>query len=366
MPAIAIAAALASPLALAQTPPPDNQDRRQCSAQELANCLDGVGGGVTSLDSLRINTGSRGGGAAESEERAQQQARGAVPGVTSGVAAGNGAAGAWTVWGTGGFSSFESDVANAPYEADSYNLLMGADRFFGDSVVAGFNFGYENVDTETFYNGGGQDRDGITVGLYGAFLINDTFSFDVATGYSSLDTDENRLDPGTAVRVGAAATPGATLLGTYDSRRAYFTANLNAVRSYGNWVVGARLGALHAVESQDAYAESGGAGARTIRKRHIDLTQAYGSVDVGYSAGAFEPYAVLEYRNDLGRDDGNAAGGLPGGVRTQPTDDDEWQGGVGVRYFGDNGITGNLEWLRTEGRESFDNDSVSLTVRVPF
>jgi hypothetical protein len=282
------------------------------------------------------------------------------------MAAGSGAVGAWTVWGNGGFSTYASDVRQAPYDADGYTFLIGADRFFGQRFLAGFNLGYESTDTDTFYNGGGQDRDGLSVGVYGAFLINETFSFDIATGYAALDTDESRLDPGTSVRVGTSATPGAILLGNYDAQRAYFTANLNAVRTYGQWIVGARLGALHAVESQDAYTEIGGAGARSIRRRHIDLTQAYGSIDVGYAAGAFEPYAVLEYRNDLGRDDGNSAGGLPGGVRTQPTDDDEWQGGLGLRYFGGNGITGSLEWLRTEGRESFDNDSLNLNVRVPF
>jgi hypothetical protein len=29
-------------------------------------------------------------------------------------------------------------------------------------------------------------------------------------------------------------------------------------------------------------------------------------------------------------------------------------------------VTGSLEWLRTFGREKFDEDNVSLTVRVPF
>lgn len=337
----------------------------QCSSERPGACLDGVGGGVTSLDSLRVNRSGLGRGAATSEERAQQQARGVAPGLASGMSASAGSVGAWTLWGSGSLASYESEVAIAPYEADTYNILLGADRFFGDRLVAGFTLGYENTDTETRYNGGGQDRDGLQAGLYAAYLIDDVFSIDAAVGYAALDTDENRIDTG-AIRVGTVATPGATLRGSYDADRAFATVNLNAVKTFGNWVLGGRVGALHAVESQDSYAETGGAGARSIGKRHLDLTQAYASVDLGYAAGAFEPYVLLGYRNDLGRDDGNSAGGLPAGIRTTPSDDDDWQGGLGVRYFGSSGVSGSLEWLKTFGRDKFDEDVVTATVRVPF
>jgi len=349
-------------------PPPEPVVERNpdlCSAERPGACLDGVGGGVTSLDSLRVNRAALGNPAATSEERAQQQARGGAPGLVSGMSASTGTAGAWTVWGSGSWSGYEGTVAIAPYEADTYNLLVGADRFFGERLLAGFTLGYENTETETRYNGGGQDRDGFQVGLYGAYLINDVFSIDAALGYAALDTDETRIDTG-AIRVGTVATPGATLRGSYDADRAFGTVNLNAVKTFGDWVLGGRVGALYAVESQDAYAEAGGGGARTVGKRHLDLTQAYASVDLGYSAGEFEPYVLLGYRNDLGSDDGNSAGGLPGGVRTTPDDDDDWQGALGVRYFGRSGISGSLEWLRTFGRDKFDEDVVTATVRVPF
>ena len=201
--------------------------------------------------------------------------------------------------------------------------------------------------------------------MYGALLINDVFSIDGGLGYGSAETDEDRIDTGSN-RAGGGATPGAAIQGNYDSDRAFGTINLNAVKAYGAWIVGARLGALHVVESQDGYSETGGTGRRTIGSRHVDLTQAYASLDVGYSLNAFEPYALVGYRNDLSRDDGSSAGGLPVGIRTQPNDDDDWQGGLGLRYFGTNGVTGSVEWLRTFGREKFDEDNVSLTVRVPF
>ena len=89
-------------------------------------------------------------------------------------------------------------------------------------------------------------------------------------------------------------------------------------------------------------------------------------MDLGYAVGEFEPYALFGYRNDLDSDDGASAGGLPGGVQTTVNDDDEWRGGLGLRYFGASGITGSLEWLRTLGLEKFDEDAFTMTLRVPF
>jgi hypothetical protein len=37
-----------------------------------------------------------------------------------------------------------------------------------------------------------------------------------------------------------------------------------------------------------------------------------------------------------------------------------------VRYFGANGISGNLEWNKRLGREDFDEDTISLTIRAEF
>jgi len=168
------------------------------------------------------------------------------------------------------------------------------------------------------------------------------------------------------IRAGSVATPGARILGSYDSERVFGTINFNAVKMIGSWVVGGRVGALYAHESQDAYVETGGAGARNIGKRRLKLGQIYASLDVGYSVRNFEPYALLGYRNDVKSNDGGSAGGLPAGVITRTSDDDDWMAGIGVRYFGDGGVTGSIEWLKTLGRDKFEEDSLTLTVRVPF
>ncbi|MCP5151889.1 MAG: autotransporter outer membrane beta-barrel domain-containing protein [Ectothiorhodospiraceae bacterium] len=348
-------------------PPPelDEPNHRLCSREALFNCLDGVGSGATSLDTLRSHANgiSRPRGAGSDEERAAAVARLGLPGRERGMAAGESMLGGWTVWGSYSRSDSEGTTTLAPYDANTDGFLVGVDRLIGERFVLGATVGYERTDSNTLFNGGSQDRDGYSVAVYGAWLINDVLSLDASAGYARITTDEDRLDPNN----------GRTLTADYDAERGFVTANLNAVKAFGPVVVGGRVGWLYTAESQDAFTERGCAprqagvcAARTVGERHVDLGQVYAGVDVGYGIGDFEPYAIAIYRNDLGRDDGASAGGLPGGVRPQPDDDDELQLGLGVRYFGGNGITGSLEWLRTNGRASYDDDAFSLTVRVPF
>ena len=51
----------------------------------------------------------------------------------------------------------------------------------------------------------------------------------------------------------------------------------------------------------------------------------------------------------------------------QPTNDrDDILMTVGVRYYDNNGVSGNLEYSKRFDRDDFDEDRVSLTLRVDF
>jgi len=77
----------------------------------------------------------------------------------------------------------------------------------------------------------------------------------------------------------------------------------------------------------------------------------------------FEPYAIISYLNDINRDEGADAGGLPDGVAASVDDDDEVQSGIGLRLY-DNGVSGTLEWTKVIGRDSFDSDTFMFTLRA--
>jgi len=195
--------------ALAQTDP------KRCSAQEPSFCLNGVSNAVTGLDSLRVALPSGQGQRAEEEERMRgkrAQSRRIVV-VAAEKVAGLGAPDPWAVWLGYSHSKYDSSVQVAPYDADLDSYRIGVDRFFDGKYLLGLAVLYEKLDTDTQYNGGGQDVDGTTVAPYFSWLINDRFSLDVNAGYGWLDASQNRIDP--------ASVPGAPFIlkSSYDARR---------------------------------------------------------------------------------------------------------------------------------------------------
>ncbi len=330
-------------------------DTESCSREFPQNCLNGVSTAVTSSGGLRV-TGSRVSERSREVIEEEQGTRTVMRGAPgSGLAAGDTLGGGWGVWGNYTRAAFDSKVTVAPYDATLDAFTVGVDRLFAERWVAGLLLGYEDGRSRTFFNGGGQDSEGVLVAPYLAVLISDVFSADVSGGYTAVSYDQTRIDP----------VDGSTLVGDLDADRWFVAGNLNAVVTSGDWVLGARAGLLYIDEEQDAYSESGGPSARTLGKRNADLTQALIGFDAGYQLGDFQPYAFLTYRNDLGQDDGRSAGGLPAATGpTQADDDDEVETGFGLRYYGAQGLSGSFEWLATVGREDFDNQTLMLTLRL--
>lgn len=332
-----------------------------CSPATPAGCLDGVSSAVTAPDALRVGLAPGSLALGERQERAQGEA---------GLAAGETLAG-WNLWADAGTAQFGGDtpitgpVPTAAYDASLRAFTFGADRLFGERVLAGLGLGYESLRSRTFYNGGGQEGDGVLVVPYAAVLLGQYLSLDAALGYAWLSSSQTRVDTGRA-RVGP-ATPGAILSADYDAERWFAAANLNAFLTRGVWTLGGRLGVLYTQERQDGYSERGGGGARTLGEREVDLSQAVVAADLSRRFGNLEPYAALAYRSDLGREDGAQAGGLPANTGTTLTaDEDEFELALGLRYLSASGVSAGAEWLRTLAREDFDNDAVRLTLRLPL
>lgn len=329
-------------------------DDESCSREFPENCLNGVTNAVTSIDALRV-TGVRVAETTREKGEAEQHAALVYPGAAGGLPAGETTFGGFGVWAGYNRASFDSSFPVAPYDATLDAVTVGVDRLFQDRFLLGVAIGYEQTESRTFFNGGGQETDGVLVAPYAAWLIDEVWSVDVSGGYTALDTDQTRIDPVT----------GGILRGEFDADRWFVAGNLNAVVRHGDWVLGARAGILYTDEEQDGFDEVGGPSARSLGERNVDLTQASVGFDAGYSLGAFEPYALVGYRNDLSRDDGRDAGGLPAATGpTQADDDDEVEVGLGLRYFGDGALSGGFEWIWTTGREDFDNNSLMLTLRL--
>lgn len=332
----------------------------ECSAENPANCLDGVGPAVTNTDSIRVSASQisreTGRNIDEDENTIAHDDRS----FTTGRSAGDVLSG-WGFWASYSRADFDADLPInsvvqpiASYEAVQHSVLLGADRLFKNRWVLGLAAGYENSDIDTLYNGGNNETDGFTVAPYAAYLINDWLSADATAGYTTLNYETRRIDN----------VSGGLITADFDADRWFAAANINASMQRDRWLLGSRIGLLYTEETQDAYAETGPNTARTIGERQLDLVQFIVGVDAAYSFGRIEPYASLYYLNDLSREDGVGAGGLPGNVgATQPDDDDEFQAGIGFRYFGEV-VTASLEYNETFSRAKFDGNSVFLTLRI--
>lgn len=335
-----------------------------CDSQFFDECLDGVGPAVTNNDNLRTSSFRITNTIRNRDSSEEDITTSSLTNVT-GRSAGDHFAN-WNLWGNYTGTNFDADIplANAldglgnpvplaTYVGDLDSFLLGIDTLIGSQFVAGLAISYEQGDISTDYNGGDNESEGFTISPYAAYLFNDIFSIDVSAGYSSLDYDTDRIDN----------TNGNTIKGRFDADRWFVASNLNAIVNHGNWYFGGRIGYLYTEEDQDDYTETGGPTARTVADRHIDLSQFIASVDVTYNFGWYEPYVIVTYLNDISRDDGASAGGLPGGVESSVSDDDEVQTGIGIRLF-DNDVSGTVEWSKVIGRDTFDSETIMFTLRA--
>jgi len=258
-------------------------------------------------------------------------------------------------WGSYSYTDFENDFAPMAFDGRRHGGLVGVDVSPWEGVLFGVAVGYEDNDIDTDFNLGNQETDGYTIAPYFGGLINDTFSISMAFGYSSLDTDQFRTLPATTTR----------LTSSHDSDRYFGTLNLNGLTTYGNWIIGGQIGALYATNEQDAYVETNSVTGATTAVAAIEtkLAQFNIGADVAYSYGEFEPFARVMYENDVNQ---TTEVGVLGGGPQPAFDDDDVLLGFGLRYFGANSLTGNLEFSTRLGREDYDEYDISATLRYEW
>jgi len=120
---------------------------------------------------------------------------------------------------------------------------------------------------------------------------------------------------------------------------------------------------LWARNELDAYTETNSATGATTQIADMDVKLAQWNIgaDVAYSYGEFEPFARVMYENDFSQTEIGVIGG------PQPSfDDDDVMLGFGLRYFGANNLTGNLEFNTRLDRDDYDEYDISATIRYDW
>ena len=251
-------------------------------------------------------------------------------------------------WASYSYTDFENDFAPTAFDGRRHGGLAGVDISPWEAVLFGVAVGYEDNDIDTDFNRGNEQTDGFTIAPYFGALLTDTWSVSFGFGYSNLDTDQFRTDPATGARITSAP----------DHDRWFGMLNLNGLTTYGNWILGGQIGLLYAQDEQDAFVESDGT---AVAEFQSELGQWNIGGDVAYSFGAFEPFVRATYENDFSLTKVGVIGG------PQPSfDDDDVLFGVGLRYFGERGLSGNFEYNTRLGREDFEEHNFTATLRYEW
>ncbi|HKK15441.1 MAG TPA: autotransporter outer membrane beta-barrel domain-containing protein [Gammaproteobacteria bacterium] len=293
--------------------------------RKFANILGSRGNGAV--------RGGRGGGRTSSID--------AIEGTT-GLNAGDGPI-RYGAWASYSYSDYEDDFVTTAFDGHTHSGLIGFDFSPWDRTVFGVAFGYEDSDNDTSFNTGSEQTDGYTIAPYFAALLTDIWSIDASFGYSSLDIDQDRA--------------GGTVTSSTDADRWFWSVNLNGLTTWNNWILSGRMGALWAKNTIDGFTESD---ATVVPETDSKLGQWSIAGEAAYSLGDWEPYARVTYEYDYSLSEVVSFPVSPSNDR------DNFLVGAGIRYFSINGLSGNLEYYKRLGREDFDEDTVSITLRYEF
>jgi hypothetical protein len=271
-----------------------------------------------------------------------------LEGQANGINAGDAIPVGFGTWLGYSYSDMENDFVSLAFEGSRNTVLGGIDYFPGDNLVIGVAFGYEFSDIDTRANRGNVQSDGYSVIPYFGYLLTDVFSINGNIGYSSVEADQFRTDPGTGARITSNA----------DSDRFFGSVNLDGMWIRGDWILGGRFGLLWATNTQDDFTESNGT---FVSSQESKLRQYQVGANAAYSYGKFEPNLSLTFSRDFQTTEIAVTSG------PQPSNDrDDFMLAAGIRYYGNHGLTGNLEYSKRLDRDNFEEDTVNLTLRMEF
>jgi hypothetical protein len=249
------------------------------------------------------------------------------------------------VWASYTRSDFEDDFTRTAFEGDRNLAIGGVDISPMENMVFGISAGYEGTDTDTLFNRGNVESDGILVTPYIAYRWAEHYQVDALFGYTSVDTEQFR-------------TSGATRVTSDTSSDRYFWGgNFTGSQVIGNWNLAARFGLLWMREYVDGFTESNG---NVVGDNAVELAQWRFGGDAAYTWGNFEPYTNVTYERDFSREPLDAGGRVPG------DDVDGFVVGAGIRYYTDSGFTGSFEWNGVLGRDAYSENSYNVFLRYQY
>lgn len=267
--------------------------------------------------------------------------------MVTGMAAGNGEAPGFGAWAGYSYTDTRNDFATTAFDSTRHGMLFGIDALYGDSLLVGVALGLDRSEVRTRFNAGEQGVTGMTVAPYVGLLLNDWLTLDATLGYGDSQTDQFRT------------AGGARISSDVESSRMFGSVNATATRAFDQVLVSGRTGLLYATQSDDSFIESNGT---VIPKQRTNLGRFLIGGELAYSAGAWEPYVSGMYEHDFT----STSVAFAPGVAQPGRDDSDVLFSVGLRYFGNDNLSGYVEYSKLLGRRHLDEDTVSANVRWKF
>ncbi len=250
-------------------------------------------------------------------------------------------------WANMALANFKDKRSDAKSDTDLFALILGVDYKLSDNVAVGLAASYERSVSDTYFNSGDIDFDGIGIVPYFAVSYAEFLSFQVVGGHTWLDIDQK----GNFINQDGDEQPGVT--SSLDSRRMFVSTYLNGYYSLGNFDFNGHVGYLYAHEKQDSYTESNG---ENYPSRNLDYANLSAGVECSYFYGIAEPFFGVAYKYDTRYEE------TPG---VDYGDRDEFDLKAGVRFM-DNNFEVDLEGKTVLGRANYDEYSIVLSMRYSF
>ncbi len=240
-----------------------------------------------------------------------------------------------------------NDFSSTAFSSDRHTVLLGLDVMPTDKWLLGVFVSLERSEIKTRFNGGKQSITGISLTPYAGFLLTDWLTVDAALGIGTVKTDQFRTSAATRIS------------SDVESTRIYGSVNATATWALGPPLASGRAGALYATQDDDSFLESNNT--RTADSRSNVGRLLFGG-ELAYAAGAWEPYVSGTFEHDFTR----TKVAFAPGVAQPKSDDTDVLVAVGLRYYGNNNLSGSIEYNKILGRRNLDEDSLSANARWQF
>lgn len=246
------------------------------------------------------------------------------------------------LWGNASYTETDIDSVIADSESDFMLVMVGVDYKPTANTVVGVALGYEDSDSDTYFNRGEKENDGFTLAPYFAYLINENISISLSGGYSWVSYDQFRTD-----------ADNNKVSSDLDSNRWFVSSAVNIYKNYGALNLNIYVGYTISEESMDSFTESDGT---RVDSEDINLNTLNVGMETSYFLGAWEPYVRLGYSYDTEYD----------AFSEEDYDKDYIRAGLGARISFSQNLTGDLLFSTTIDHEDQSEESYMFNIRYEF